>query len=202
MNLLDGAVNLAQAGHITFDGASPGLYHSKGLEGAMSDKDPAPPQPTDAEIEREIRSKRAFSLSEAIGRNAGDLLKGASPVTRKQQAEFEIEEFLERHLADAEGALSVVLLRRVTTSATLLESYDEPLNALSRIIETLLESEDRLERFVTRVDGEWGRIYSERPHFERNEQPPDSDDPYTRSSVRATLAVLLESLQSVKDQDS
>ena len=161
----------------------------------MSEKDPSLPQPSDAEIEREIRSRRKFSISEAIGRSAGGLLKGASPVTRKQQAEFAIEEFLERHLADAEGALAVVLLRRVTTSATLLESYDEPLTALSRIIETLLESEDRLERFVTRVDGEWGRIYSERPHFEREEQSPDADDPYTRTSVRATLTALLASLQ-------
>jgi len=166
----------------------------------MSDKDPAPPQPTDAEIEREIRSRRRFSVSEAIGRSAGGLLKGASPVTRKQQAEFEIDEFLERHLADAEGALAIVLPRHIRESEVLLTGYDEPLAALEGIIEDLLDSAESLQRFVTRTDAEWGRLYSERPHFEQEAHPPDPDDPYTLSSVRATLAVLLESLHSVKDQ--
>jgi hypothetical protein len=154
-----------------------------------------PTDPSDAEIEREIRSKRRFSLAEAIGRSAGDLMKGASPVTRKRQAEFVIEEYLERHLADAEGALTVVLLRRVTESAALLTDYDEPLAALASVIENLLDSEESLGRFVTKVDAEWGRLYSELPHFDRSQRPPDPDDPYTLASVRATLAALYERLE-------
>jgi hypothetical protein len=39
------------------------------------------PGSEDAEIEREIRLGRKFSLAEAIGRMGGGLLKGASPVT-------------------------------------------------------------------------------------------------------------------------
>ncbi len=33
------------------------------------------------------------------------MMKGVSPVTRKQQAEAAIQEYLGRHLADAAGAL-------------------------------------------------------------------------------------------------
>jgi hypothetical protein len=194
MDLLDWAVNLAQLDTSLSINPTQLCMMPRDIP-AMSEKDPERPQPTDEEIEREIRSGRRFSISEAIGRSAGDLLKGASPVTRKQQAEFAVEEYLERHLSDPEGALAIVLLRNVTTSSTLLESYDEPLAALSRVVEALLESEERLERFVKRVDGEWGRIYSERPHFEQQGQPPDANDPYTRGSVRAALSALAESLQ-------
>jgi hypothetical protein len=46
----------------------------------------------DAELEREIRKERKFTLAEAIGRLAGPgAMKGESPVTRMQQAEIEIQ---------------------------------------------------------------------------------------------------------------
>lgn len=148
----------------------------------------------DAEIEREIRSQREFSLAEAIAREGGDLLKGASPVKRKRQAELEIRQHLERHLDDSEGALGVVLLRRVRESESLLETgYEQPLAILARVTERILGSEARLRRFVAAVDAEWGRIYSERPYFERDGEP-DSRDPYTNSSVRESLERLLERL--------
>ncbi len=150
-----------------------------------------------ADIEREARSRAKFSLAEAIGRlGGGDLLKGASPVTRKRQAELEIELFLEQRLADAEGALSVVLLRRVRESADLLaSSYQQPLAALAQVTEHILGSEERLHSFVHQVDTEWGRIYLERPHFQQAGRKPDRDDPYTFSSVRATLSSLLDELR-------
>jgi hypothetical protein len=157
---------------------------------------------SDAEIEREIRSRRKFSLAEAIGRSAGDLMKGASPVTRKQQAEFEIEELIDHHLEDAEGAISVVLLRRVKASEALLDSYDTPSAALVQVLQDLLGSEDTLRRFVVKVDAEWGHIYLERPHFETDTRPPDADDPYTRDSVRKALTGLLTDLESDVDEHS
>jgi hypothetical protein len=41
---------------------------------------------SDAELEREIRQERKFTLAEAIGRLAGPgAMKGESPVTRLQQ---------------------------------------------------------------------------------------------------------------------
>jgi len=145
----------------------------------------------DAALEREVRSKRKFSIAEAIGRQAGDLLKGASPVTLKRQAELEIEHYLERELDDPEGALQLVLLRRVKESESLLEGgYEQPLEALARMTAALLESEARLRRFVTTIDAEWGRMYGERPYFEREGRPTDQRDPYSFDSVRMTLTRL------------
>ncbi len=160
----------------------------------MAEKDD---KPSSQELEREIRARRSFNLAEAIGRlGGGDLLKGASPVTRKRQAEVEIGHFLKEHLADAEGALLRVLQRRFRESDILLEDgYEEPLAALTHVTERILASEQRLQSFVTQVDAEWGRIYLERPYFQRAGQPPHRKDPYTFSSVRDTLSALLDELR-------
>ncbi len=165
--------------------------------GKMGKKEPRLSEQELADLEREIRSGRKFSLAGAVGRlGGGDLLKGASPVTRKRQAELEVKLFLEKHLADAEGALKVVLKRRVRDSETLLAAgYEQPLSALARITEHILSSEERLRSFVHRVDAEWGRIYLERPHFQKAGRPPDRDDPYTFASVRVQLSKLLDELR-------
>jgi hypothetical protein len=162
----------------------------------MSDHEGKARSREDAELEREVRSRREFSLDEAIGRAAGDLMKGASPVTRKRQAELEIEEALERHLTDSEGALLVVLRRRVLESEALLaEGYERPLAALVRVGERLLGSQERLRRLVREVDAEWGRMYSERPRFEAADGTVEAGDPYTVESVRAVLSGLLDGLR-------
>ena len=58
---------------------------------------------------RQIRADRKFTLEEAIGRLAGPgAMKGASPISRMQQAEAEIGEYLNGHLVDCAGALSTV----------------------------------------------------------------------------------------------
>src|SRR6478672_11938072 len=55
----------------------------------------------DADLEREIREGRKFTLEEAIARMVGPgAMKGESPVTRKEQAEAEIDNFLRRYLTD------------------------------------------------------------------------------------------------------
>ena len=165
----------------------------------MTDKDQRAPELSDDELEQEIRSRRKFSIAEAIGRSAGDLMKGASPITRKQQAEFEIEQLIERYLEDSEGALAPELLRRAKRSQELLENYDNPASALTRVTRNLLDSEDSLRRFVIRVDAQWGRIYLERPHFESDGKAPDRDDPYTRASVRSALEALLVKIAANAD---
>jgi hypothetical protein len=162
----------------------------------VSDDNKKAPEIRDAEIEQEIRAQRKFSIAEAIGRSAGDLMKGASPITRKQQAEFVIEQLIESFLNDEEGALAPELLRRVKASEALLESYDDPRAALAQVTRDLLDSDDSLRRFVIRVDAQWGRIYLERPHFERDGRAPHRDDPYTRDSVRATLAAFLAEIET------
>ena len=43
-------------------------------------------------------------------------MKGASPITRKQQVETAIDEWLTQHLASSQDALKTVMLRQVTQS--------------------------------------------------------------------------------------
>ena len=149
-------------------------------------------------IERDIRTNRKFSLNEAIGRLAGGgFMKGASPVTRKRQAELEIEEYLRRHLADSGGVLKSVLLRHLGESL-LNDDYDQPLAVLAECIKKILASPHLLQEVVLETDTEWGRAQDERPYFQQPNRPPHPDDPYTLDSVRLALAQLGERLASGK----
>src|SRR5678816_4353537 len=63
-----------------------------------------------SDAEEEIRKSRKFSPQEAMARMAGPgAMKGASPISRQQQAENEIGTWLGSHLADVEGGLKAVL---------------------------------------------------------------------------------------------
>src|SRR4029079_17353663 len=113
----------------------------------------------DAELEREIREGRKFTLEEAIGRLAGPgAMKGESPVARMQQAETEIGSWLRTHLADAGGALEVVLHRHVKGSELLLNNFDQPLIVLASCCQRLLDSDYLLKELVRESDVEWGRL--------------------------------------------
>jgi hypothetical protein len=155
-----------------------------------------PTQPDkDAELEREIRKGRKFTLAEAIGRLAGPgMMKGVSPISRKQQAEVEIEAFINRELQDTPGALKAVLSRRAKTSELLHNNPDQPLIVLASGIERVLQSDYLLKEIVREADIEWGQIFGERPYFEVAGCSPDSNDPYTFESVREALSQLLERL--------
>jgi len=132
----------------------------------------------DANLEREIREGRKFSLEEAIGRLTGPgMMKGVSPATRKQQAEAEIESYLDRHLISPAGAMSFVLLRRVKESEILLNNLDQHLVALASCIQQILDSEHLLREFVRECDVEWGAVYDERLLFQKEGYPPDHKDP-------------------------
>jgi len=149
----------------------------------------------DAELEREIRKERKFSLSEAIGRLAGPgAMKGQSPITRARQAEAQIGEYLARHLDDSPGALRTVLLRQFCNSDLLLNNLEQPLIVLAACVQRTLDSDARLKELVREVDVEWGRATGEAPHFEREGLAPDPDDPYTLESVRKTLVQLIGSI--------
>jgi len=153
----------------------------------------------EAQLEREIRQDRKFSMAESIARRAGKkLLKGGSPITSQQQAELIVERYLQQNLSDTEGALRVVLERRVRESESLFKrGYQQPLTALRLYVEGLLGSDGLLEDFVREVDAMWGQIYYERPHFQEKGAPPDADDPYTFESVRRKLTRLIEQLWGV-----
>jgi hypothetical protein len=157
----------------------------------MSDDHPDPSTAADAELEREIRAGRKFTLSEAFGRLAGPgMMKGESPVTRKQQAAAEIQDYLGRHLADAPGVLSRVLVRHVKESELLLSGVEQPLVVLASCVRRVLDSEYGLKELVREADMEWGRVFRERPCFETEGGPPAPDDPYTLESVRTALTQL------------
>jgi hypothetical protein len=153
----------------------------------------------DAELEREIRLGRKFSLADAIGQAAGaGVMKGDSVVPRARQAELEIDAWLRTHLADGGGPFEVVLNRRVSASELMLESLDQPLNALATYCRRVLDSDCLLDELVRDVDVEWGRVMGERPHFEKAGAQSDPDDPYTVARVRSALFDLLEQLAASK----
>ena len=161
----------------------------------MSDDQETQRSDADAELEREIRKERKFTLAEAIGRLAGPgAMKGESPIARMQQAGSEIETWLRQHLPDAGGALQVVLLRGVKESELLLNNFDQPLIVLGSYCKRLLGSDYLLRELVRAADAEWGRVVGELPFFEKEGCPAHPDDPYTLDSVRKTLSGLLEQL--------
>ncbi|TWT82432.1 hypothetical protein CA13_38950 [Planctomycetes bacterium CA13] len=145
-----------------------------------------------AQIESEIIASRGYRLADAIGRMGGErLLKGTSPVTTKQRAELEVERYLEQNLIDTEGALEIVLLRWYRTSETVYQfGYEKPIAALAALIDQLISNEQLRRNFVNDIDSQWGRMYLERPHFEKPDAPADPDDPYTYESVRMKLTRL------------
>lgn len=149
----------------------------------------------EAELEREIREGRKFTPKEAIARLAGPgAMKGASPVSPVQQAEIEIGVWLRSHVADAGGALQVVVHRHLKGSDLLLNNPDQPLHALAGFCQRVLASEHLLKELVREADVEWGRSMDERPFFESEGSPPHPSDPYTVESVRQALVEVLNQL--------
>ena len=155
----------------------------------------------DEQIERELRQGRKFTAREAMARMAGPgAMKGASPVSPVQQAETEIGTWLRHHVTDPDGALKVVLHRQIKGSKGLLDSIDKPLAAVAAHCRHILTSDYLLKELVRQADVEWGRTMGERPFFDREDAPPNPDDPYTARSVAAALAEIVEQLSAASDQ--
>ena len=152
---------------------------------------------TEADLERELRQVRKFSPEEAIGRLAGPgAMKGASPVSRVQQAENEIGTWLRRNVRDSGGALQVVLHRHQIGSELLLDNLNRPLAALASYCQLALASDFHLKELVREADVEWARSMDERPYFEREGSPDDPNDPYTVEIVRKALSEVVDRLAS------
>jgi hypothetical protein len=165
----------------------------------MSDNKDKQRSEADAELEREIRRGREFTLEEAIGRMAGPgAMKGESPVTRRQQALVEIEGWLIHHMPAGNDELEVVLLRGLKESKFLLNDFDQPLAVLADFCQQILDSDYLLKELVRRADVEWGQVYGERPYFEEEGSPPHPKDPYTLDSVRKALCLLVTQLTARK----
>jgi hypothetical protein len=161
----------------------------------VSDDQAKRPSEVDAALKRGFLQGREFTLADVIGRMAGPgIMKGASPVTRRDQAAAEIHEYPRQHLADAAGALSSVLARQVAESDLLLNARDRPLVVLAGHVRRVLDSGYGLGELVRETDVEWGQMYGERPFFENEGCPPAPGDPYTFESVRAALTQLAKGL--------
>ncbi|GBF80444.1 hypothetical protein [Aphanothece sacrum] len=149
----------------------------------------------DRQIYQEILAGRKFSLAEAIGQEAGDFLKGESPVPKLLQAITEINNFIANNLEDSLGALQGVLQTWVTTDEAAVSSHlDKPLLALQDILESVINNDQLLYELVRQVDFKWGQIYDEKPYFQQPGSQPHVDDEYTHESVRSQLMALLNKL--------
>jgi hypothetical protein len=163
--------------------------------GKMSEENDSKRSEADAELEREVREGRKFTLEEAIARMAGPGgMKGVSPIPRMEQASIEIETWLGNNLIDGGGALRVVLQRHVKGSELLLKNFEAPLVVLATYCRQVLDSECELKELVRDADFEWGRVMSERPYFDKEGSPCNPEDPYTADSVRHTLTELMQQL--------
>ena len=148
-----------------------------------------------ARIERELRRGRAFSIGEAIGREGGGLMRGATIVPRTEQVAAAARQLIDDGLDDITGCARRLLAASVADDLEALERHhDAPAGAVLEHVARILASEAALQGFVRRVDADWGRLMAERPHFERPGRPPDPEDEYTHASVRAALERLVASL--------
>lgn len=143
-------------------------------------------------IEREIRSRRKADLAAALaGRDGGGHLKGASPTPVLQRAVMEIEQWLDANLRDHEGALASVILRRLTAQPeSLAEGLGAPAVTVGAWLDRILAQPAAVGDLVREADMEWGRLYDERPRFEKPGEAPHPDDPYTVDGVNALLVTL------------
>lgn len=158
------------------------------------DDDRTKPQPSLPD-EDELRKGRKFDLGEAVAREAGDALKGASPVAAHDQTLFAARELVEAKLSDPEGSLQRTLLARLDSDKPLVaEHFYDPTALLRQFLDRILGSDVALADLVRECDVRWGRYYGERPHFEAGGREPHPDDPYTLQGVKDALERLRDSL--------
>ncbi len=151
----------------------------------------------DQDQKREILSGQKFSLSGAIGREAGKLIKGESPIPRLQQIVIEIHLFISKQLHDPSGALREVLHILVKEDEVKISSHlESPLVYLKEMLDTYINNDQLLYELVREVDFKYGQIFNELPHFQKEGEAPHRDDEYTHESVRKQLLDLISSIKT------
>ncbi|MFZ4677200.1 MAG: hypothetical protein ACOYM4_16165 [Nodosilinea sp.] len=147
------------------------------------------------DIQQELRLSRPFTLADAIGQEAGDFMKGESPIPRLVQAKHGAQQALKDALIDGPGALHRVLDQWLSDDETRLSRHLHiPAEAVKDLLTSVLRSPETLYELVRQADVIWGQIYDSRPHFQQPGQPPHPDDEYSHESVRATLETCLHRL--------
>jgi hypothetical protein len=147
------------------------------------------------DIQQELRLSRPFTLADAIGQEAGDFMRGESPIPRLVQAKHGAQQALKDALIDSPGALHRVLDQWLSDDETRLSRHLHiPAEAVKDLLASVLRSPETLYELVRQADVIWGQIYDSRPHFQQPGQPPHPDDEYSHESVRATLETCLHHL--------
>lgn len=155
---------------------------------------PASPDKT-PDIQQELRLSRPFTLADAIGQEAGNFMKGESPIPRLVQARHGAQQALKESLVDGPGALHRVLEQWLVDDERRLSQYlGHPAEAVKDLLVAVLRSPATLYELVRQTDVTWGQIYDCRPYFQQPGQPPHPDDEYTHESVRETLEQCLHCL--------
>ncbi|NJL87964.1 MAG: hypothetical protein HC886_21480 [Leptolyngbyaceae cyanobacterium SM1_1_3] len=148
------------------------------------------------DLQREILAGRPFSLAEAIGREGGNFLKGECLVPKPLRAIAEINLFIDQHLCDQLGALQQVLQAWVKTDICISQHFEAPLEALEKILASILESPYTFNEFSRQVNAQWGKLYDEIPHFQLLGQPPHPETAYPHALLRQRLAELQAALRA------
>lgn len=148
----------------------------------------------DLSLQQDIINSRPYSLAEAIGREGGTFLKGESTVPKLVQVITAINTFINRHLIDPDAALQATLHQWVEGDSRVSKYKKIPLQALSEILQSIIDRPHLLYELVHQVDIKWGQMYGERPYFQQPGQPPHPHDVYTHESVRQNLLDLQEKL--------
>lgn len=152
-------------------------------------------QDRERDIQQELRLSRKFTLADAIGQEAGNFMKGESPVPRMVQVKTEIVTLLKEHLKDSSGALQAVLQNWIATDESRMSQHlNAPAGAIIEAVEAILQSPDTFHELVRQADAKWGEMYGERPHFQAPGQPADPEDEYTHESVHQSLTSCLHRL--------
>ncbi|MGB3291795.1 MAG: hypothetical protein WBB01_02255 [Phormidesmis sp.] len=161
--------------------------------------EPAPSKKADsdalADLQREIRAERQFSLAEAIGREGGSFMKGESTVPRPLRAATEVSQFITTHLADPTGPVSTTLYDWASSDIRLSRQLDTPLVALAQVIESILAEPTTLSEFARQVAIAHSHITGDRPYFQKPDAPPHPQASYTHASIAADLAALLDQVE-------
>lgn len=157
----------------------------------------ADPQNDPPDIQQELRLSRPFTLAAAIGQEAGNFMKGASPIPRLVQTRHGALQALKESLSDRPGALQRVLEQWLADDETRLSRHlEHPAEVVKDLLVSVLRSPETFYELVRQADVVWGQIYDSVPHFQQPGQPPHPDDEYTHESVRETLNTCLHHLNN------
>lgn len=141
----------------------------------------------DDEIEKQAKLNRKFNIDDAMSEMMGGSL-GESPVAKLEQVEMELSQLIDEDLNDVYGSLKITLKKVVVNSESIVAEYlDEPMLALHKILNNILDKDQSLYDFVKRVDSEYGRMYQEKPMFQKAGEAAKSGDVYTHESVKESL---------------